>query len=664
MMPKATIGKGVVTISDIFDHLSEVQHSYGKVAKITDAKTTTCSERRIRIVNNKFWLVLLLTLILPVVALAQNDPLSPGYLPPTDTNPANYPSNIWITDTMQKVRQDTGAPGTQHWGTFYGTQNEFVDFQVHFHDTGAGTSNLSVTVSDFVQSAPASFTISATSTNVIVYREAYMNVTQKTSIASTYYNATGKYPDILIPAVDPYHNQTTNAWPFTVAANQNQSAWVDIHIPSNAPSGYYLGSVVVKSGSTVLATMPVILAVWQWPGMGSMPSTSSLQYVTQTGWSDLCVQAYGSYAGCSVYPGAGGSSDQAIALIQVDFGKLLLDHRMGTVNPIYPPYTTVFTGLETNYGPLFNGTAGTILAGAKLKTVQYPNSGTTNVQNWQTEFQAKGWLSTLFNYNCDEPPNGCAWSAINPKATALHAATPPQPSLVTTNIASATANGVLNGIDWMVPIINDMDPQGGSLQRSAYNTWLAGSAGPTRQLFSYQSCESAGTCGNGTTGGSTATWPNYNVDGKPAANRAMEWLTYAHTQTGELYYGTTISWTSFGSNPWNSIYAFGGWGDGTLLYPGVSSKIGTVATPIFLPSVRLKHIRDGMQDYEYLSELNSAGKGALVQLQITSWITNSYTFETTGTGLENARMALGQAMHEITYSNFLLPPTNLRGTVQ
>jgi hypothetical protein len=48
------------------------------------------------------------------------------------------------------------------------------------------------------------------------------------------------------------------------------------------------------------------------------------------------------------------------------------------------------------------------------------------------------------------------------------------PALVTTNIANATANGVLNSIDWMVPIINDMDPQGGSLQRSAYSSWLSG----------------------------------------------------------------------------------------------------------------------------------------------------------------------------------------------
>ncbi len=106
-------------------------------------------------------LVFFVFLAVPVTALGQVDPLSPAYLPTIDTNSADYPSNIWITDTMQKVRQDAGSPGAQQWATFYGTENEFVDFQVHFHDLGSGTNNLTITVGNFVQSSPASYTISA-----------------------------------------------------------------------------------------------------------------------------------------------------------------------------------------------------------------------------------------------------------------------------------------------------------------------------------------------------------------------------------------------------------------------------------------------------------------------------------------------------------------------
>ena len=115
-------------------------------------------------------------------ALAQSNPLTSEFQPSLDTNcsDSQYASNIWMTDTMQKVRQDSGIPATNAcYITIYGTQNEFVDFQVHFHDMGSGTSNLSVTVGNFVQTSPSSYTISAytkPSPNVVVYREAYMDV--------------------------------------------------------------------------------------------------------------------------------------------------------------------------------------------------------------------------------------------------------------------------------------------------------------------------------------------------------------------------------------------------------------------------------------------------------------------------------------------------------
>jgi hypothetical protein len=71
-----------------------------------------------------------------------------------------------------------------------------------------------------------------------------------------------------------------------------------------------------------------------------------------------------------------------------------------------------------------------------------------------------------------------------------------------------------------------------------------------------------------------------------------------------------------------------------------------------------------VQDYEYLNVLNNHGQGALVTTEINSWITNSYTFETTGSGLEAARSALGTAMHQLTYhSVVLLPPPGLSVTV-
>ena len=91
-----------------------------------------------------------------------------------------------------------------------------------------------------------------------------------------------------------------------------------------------------------------------------------------------------------------------------------------------------------------------------------------------------------------------------------------------------------------------------------------------------------------------------------------------------------------------------------------------VTHPIWLPSLRLKMIRDGMQDYEYLKVLTAAGKGSLVTMQISSWITNSYTFNVDPAGITAARQALGTALHQLTYpsgTSSVTPPTSLGGTV-
>ena len=651
---------------------------------------------------NRPILIFVLFLALPAIASAQSDPLSPSYLPVIDTSPADYPSNIWITDTMTKVRQDSGSPGTAHWGTFYGTQNEFVDFQVHVQAGSGGIASLSVTASDFVNAKTGTH-ISASSRNVIVYREAYMDVTIPTSTSATYYNSTGYYPDILIPTVDPYWGQTTNAWPFTVSAGNNQSAWVDVLIPRTAPSGYYLGSVTVKSGNTSLTTMPVIIAVWQWPSRRYMPSTTTLR-TEATGWTyrGLCIQLYagnGSTTATSVcknYAGAGGVPDTAITLIWLDADMLMKDHRYssGGIENSFPQSGS-FSGYTALVSPIMNGTClhgGTVcpvLPGSKntTKWIGFLSGVTSSAiwSNWQTNFNSNGWVSTLYDYLCDEPPNGCSWSTLNSNATTRHGyLNPAIPELVTTDYVNANSNNALNSIDWMVVPINILEPMGGPIQSLInYQTWVAGPnpAGVQRQFWSYQACNSSGTCTNGTSGGSRYTWPNYNIDGLPAAHRAMEWLTYLHGQSGELYYaadvcmdptgqGPNCGYPTHPENPWQTVYYAGGWGDGTLVYAGCVASgqlcyMGSgVTTPIILPSLRLKIIRDGMQDYEYLDELTKSGQSAFVQKQIASWITNSYTFETSGTGLQAARMALGMALHQLTHPVFLAPPTNRKAVLQ
>jgi hypothetical protein len=630
----------------------------------------------LRTIMNRLLIVLVLLAAFPLPGSAQVDPLSASFVPSIDTKAADYPANIWVTDTMQKIVQANSTAGPNHWGTFYCTQGEFCDFQVHVVAPIGGYSALAVAASAFTQTAPASFTIpapDATHNNIEVYREAYITITTKSSSANAYYNATGSYPDALIPTIDPYYHQTTNAFPVAVAANNTQSGWIDVFIPTNAPSGYYLGSITVSNSGTTLATLPIIIAVWQWPASqgGRMPGTSTLPSFIQYGWHDFCGNV-------------GGSCNDNNA--DTDGGVLFMDHRWTMTDPI--------NANGTQQALLFGGNttgitgAKPIIPGATTTGLNWRNqTGYWSEQGFVTEFGSitypRGSTGTYpnitpFLQTADEPGNNAStWASMCTAKTAANAVKPPLATETTSDLTNMNNNGGSNCIDILTVNVGILEPNGNNgpagLTRSTYNSWLAHTNpdGIKPMLWSYISCYST-PCGPGF--GNPYNYANYVIDARPASNRVMEWMTYFHQQTGELYYYSSCAWTSngwnngcgvaVGNDPWNNQYFSGNNGDGTLAYPsnaGATQHVtqpggAALTTPIWIPSIRLKHMRDGMQDWEYMNLLNQVGLGASVTTQITSWITNSYTYEYTGTGLMAARQALGQAIHQLTYSGSARPP--------
>ena len=70
-------------------------------------------------------------------------------------------------------------------------------------------------------------------------------------------------------------------------------------------------------------------------------------------------------------------------------------------------------------------------------------------------------------------------------------------------------------------------------------------------------------------------------------------------------------------------------------------------TPIALPSIRLKQIRDGMQDFEYLTALSQAGEDAFARSVAATFITNAYTFNNDPTALQTARETLARKLDRL-----------------
>jgi hypothetical protein len=497
---------------------------------------------------------------------------------------AGPPSVTTTHDTIKIHPQDTPPANTS--ATLSAAGNEIVAFQVVVNGGDGGVSAVTAAASDL--SGPA--TIKAN--NVRLYREAFINV-QTPSDAD---GSPGAWPDALIPAVDEIDNQPRAAFPFNVPPGQNGTIWVDLYVPQSTPPGSYSGAISVTGSSLGTINVPVALTVQPF----SIPSTSSLPTSFGLTWDAPCTQEQGGYAGCQ---------DAGIVASHIRYATLALNHRI-TLDTVYtgPPQaadgTYDWSSWDQSYGPLLDGTAATIQPGAKQTTLRYAwGQSPAQYAEWAKHMNARGWMSRTYDYTCDEPPSGCAFSDINAKAQTVHGADPSFSTLVTTDLGHAMQNNVASAIDIMVPNEVILWPRGGSDTRPSYDSWLT----TGKRLFFYQSCNAHGTCANGTPSNDHG-WPTVMIDVPAEQNRAFEWESFLERMQGELYYNTVGAYVQ-GNDPWQNQYFFGGNGDGTLFYPGTPNRIGGT-DPVPVASIRLKLIRAGLQDYEYLKILSDLGGGA------------------------------------------------------
>jgi hypothetical protein len=127
----------------------------------------------------------------------------------------------------------------------------------------------------------------------------------------------------------------------------------------------------------------------------------------------------------------------------------------------------------------------------------------------------------------------------------------------------------------------------------------------------------------------------------------MQWMLFKYDATGELYWDTTWAYVTK-SDPWVSQWDFTGNGDGTLFYPGTPAKIGG-ATHIPVASIRLKMIREGMEDYEYLRLVAEHGDPAFAKSVANALFpTMRSTGSVSGNELMAARAALARRIIELT----------------
>ena len=428
---------------------------------------------------------------------------------------------------------------------------------------------------------------------VQVYREGWMDLTRATEGGG----ATGLWPDPLLPVHRALGGTNPAVLPAASTPQQPLVLYLEMCVPAGVEAGPYTGQLAVKFGDGMSATLPLELVV----APVDIPATSTLKNTFGLG---VYVLVHGF--------GVKRESPEGSALLR-GAGKALLEHRMSgygmSIDPLPsrpgPDGTRVvdFRSFDSEMGDVLGGTA--LPSGARFTTAQVHDDPKLTFaervayfQAWKAHFAERGWKQLLWYYAKDEPaPKDDA--VVRNQAT-LTRAIGGIPLLVTTyrpalfDAADIVAPVMVCMFSHPGPRLCPIAPQSAARIREQLR--------PGQQLWWYQSCMFHGCNGppkDRRLAASMTGWASYLIDHSGPRNRAMGVLAFLERIEGELYFDTLVAWEKDGQ-PWRDVWRFGGNGDGTFFYPGTRAQVGDEA-PLIISSLRLKTLRDGLEDYELLT---------------------------------------------------------------
>jgi len=539
----------------------------------------------------------------------------------------------WTTHGLAKIRPGDDPPTHPSRAVeLFAGRNEFESFQIVLRTDSRNVDEVDVQVSDLLEPSGSAIR----SDKITIYLERYL----KFSSASSADGDAGEWPDPLIPRVDRYAGERRNAFPFRLGHGRNQPLWIEIFIPPHTIPGTYSGKAMITVRGLPNVAIPITLHVWDF----DLPSTSSLQTSFGLSGPAALKQHRGRY-----------TSDNELDSITYLYAKAALWHRISIHGGAMaaPPYSgngrIDWGRYNREVGPFLDGTVfgeNEPLFGARstsvdlrtLQSVDSPEKKISYWREWVRHFSEKGWLDRLFYYVWDEPA-AQSFPQVAAQAELAHRADARIRNLVTTS----QDESLESVIDIWAPLINCLDSKPGFpdyCERTAHRDAYEAELQEGKSLWWYQSCASHGC--KLSRGDYFRGWPSYVVDVTAVANRIMPWLAWKYRVEGELYFSMNEAF-SRNRDPWNDIHLFGGNGDGTLFYPGRPNQIGG-STDIPIESIRLKLIREGLEDYEYLVLLARKGQSDIADEAISRMVTTVYEWNKDPAILYQIRREIGERL--------------------
>jgi len=504
---------------------------------------------------------------------------------------ANSGFSVWIAPSLHRVGM-TDAAGSETQANLWAARGEYESFQIVAAGGIKGLTDVNVTVSDL--RGQDGETIPRTNFNL--YREKYVYVKSSSPNwkGSNQPLAPGWYPDALIPFRDPESGKplsgaTLTAVPFDLKAGNNQPIWVDLLVPRMARPGNYAGTYTVSSKQGDF-TGKIALTVWNFT-LPVAPTLKSSFLFFQAG--SLAAQREllrNKLSALSTNPG-----DQAM---------LMKEHGLSL----------------THVGPFSGADIGKCSMSAPPSAAQFKALASS---------QQAGLL--LYSYSADEIGR-CAnlYPRIKEWAQNMHQA------------------GIKNLISMSpTPALYD---DGSGTGRSAVDIWVLlpvmynNTAARVKEVL-----KKGDSVWSYNTLVQDAYSPKWLIDFDPVNFRIQPGFISQSLDLSGVLYWRVDKWPS---DPWNNVnnagtYAAANYpGEGMLVYPGQQVGVkGVVA------SMRMKWLRDGVEDYDYVQLLKQMGKGGEA-MQIARSVGPDWTSWTRDAGkIESARKKLGEMIEASSVVN-------------
>jgi len=537
-----------------------------------------------------------------------------------------------VSGTTRLLRGAPAEAGTRV--ELAAARNEWESFQVFVRADGP-VKGVNLVAGDL--SGPGGSIIGGK--DAVLYREHQLEIAEPSHRNDRF--TPGWYPDALIPFLHPLtrrplHGGKFSAAPFDLPGGETHGFWVDVRVPTEARAGAYRGRYRITDAAGDEIGIEVVLTVWDF----ELPRVASFQ--TALGSPGERLRRY--YAlraknGKEQEP-------QDWEAVDAQIADELCRHR---INATPPPalLTPRQTGVSYDFTSEQIAALRRFVDTYNINALQVPHPRTAIKDPVSESATLGAWLKsfellkealarpavTFFTYLKDEPNSQEEYQYVQKWGAAIRAIHSPVKVLVVEQTKSQDARwGTLYGaVDIWCPLFPLHDEETASQRLAAGET-----------LWTYTAlCQRDAT-------------PWWQIDFPLLNYRVPAWIAWHHHMQGLLYWGGMCHWSGV-QDPWTDpktldrrkdgkgpLYQ----GEGSLLYPG--RQIGYDGVT---PSMRLKALRDGIEDFEYLKVLERKGLAdaarAIVMPLAPSWFKWNGDPSAYGRArIELAKMISADAGHE------------------